>query len=194
MKKTMMMMMTALLIGFGTASAATDYSHASDEELAKLRGTMRNAPVEDRIAYHNEWQKRLAELGPDNRMQTMRMPGGRVQNCRIGIMQQQLGLNDKQSQQVVALQQKHFNSMAAERNGLQSLNIELQKESLKATPDRKKIEGLSEKIGKEHAKLARMRSSHIEEVASVLTPSQRDKMGAMFNSRPMRGNCGMRFQ
>ena len=55
-----------------TAFAATDYSHATDSELAALRGKMRNAPIEDRMAYRHEWQKRLSEIGPDDRMPYMR--------------------------------------------------------------------------------------------------------------------------
>ena len=87
MKKTLMMVLTATLLGFGSiASAATDYSHYSDKELGALRGTMRKASVEDRIAYHQEWQKRLGELGPDQRQRFMKSPGGRGFNCDMNGM------------------------------------------------------------------------------------------------------------
>ncbi len=194
MKKNMMMLlMSASLLGFsGVAVAATDYSHATDTELAALRGKMRNAPVEDRMAYHREWQKRLAELGPDDRMPYMRGPkgaGGNWQNCG---MQERLGLNDKQSAQVQELHKKHFNTMIAEKEKLAALNGELREESVKNHPDKKKIDAVSEKIGRLHTNLARLKSTHLTELATILSPAQIEKMQPMMGHRQMRGNCGTR--
>lgn len=196
MKKTMMMLvMSASLLGFsGAGFAATDYSHATDTELAALRGKMRNAPVEDKMAYHREWQKRLSELGPDDRMSYMRGPGGaggRWQNCGNYWMQERLGLNDKQSIQVQDLQKKHFNVMITEKEKLAVLNRELREESLKHSPDAKKIDGISEKIGRVHTTLAHLKSTHLTELATILTPAQIEKMPPMMGRHQMRGNCGM---
>ena len=197
MKKTMMIvLMSTSLLGFGaTAFAATDYSHATDSELAALRGKMRNAPIEDRVAYRHEWQKRLSEIGPDDRMPYMREPGGQAgtwQNCRNYWMQERLGLNDKQSMQVQELQKKHFNAMIAEKEKLVTLNRELREESLKHSPNTKKIDEISEKIGRLHATLAHLKSTHLAELASILSPAQIEKMQAIMGHYQMRGNFGMR--
>ena len=66
MKKRIMMVLTAAMLGIGNvASAATDYSHYSDTQLGGLRAKIQKAPIEDKIAYRHEWHKRLAEIGPD---------------------------------------------------------------------------------------------------------------------------------
>jgi hypothetical protein len=193
MKKTMMMLvMSASLLGFsGAAFAATDYSHATDAELAALRGKMRNAPMEDRTAYRNECQKRFAEPGPDARMQKMGGSEGRWRHCRNNGLQERLGLNEKQSVQVQELQKKHFNAMIAEKENLVTLNRELREESIKAHPDKKKIYGISENIGRLHATLARLKSTHLAELATILSPAQIEKMQPMMGHHQMRGNCGM---
>ncbi|OKY76738.1 MAG: hypothetical protein BM485_01315 [Desulfobulbaceae bacterium DB1] len=41
---------------------ATDYSAMSTEELAQMRGTMREAPAEEREAFHREWQQRFMNM------------------------------------------------------------------------------------------------------------------------------------
>ncbi len=233
MKKTLMMVLTATLLGFGSiASAATDYSHYSDKELGALRGTMRKASVEDRIAYHQEWQKRLGELGPDQRQRFMKSPGGRGFNCdmngmngmgRMGRMQgmqgsqgfncgmngmqgspgmncgmnrmeESLGLNDSQSAKVKELREKQFALVIPEKKELVTLNQELQKESFKASPDKRKIDELSVAIGKKHTSLAQLKSSHLTELASILTPAQREKMQLMRDARQMRQHGGWYMQ
>ncbi len=194
MKKTMIMLaMSASLLGFGgTAFAATDYSRSTDAELEALCGKMRNASMEERMAYRNECQKRFAERGPDSRMPSMRGAQGRWQNCRANGMQEQLGLNEKQNAQVQELHKKHFNVMMAEKEKLAALNSELREESIKKNPDEKKINGISEKIGRLHEKLARIKSNHLTELATILSPAQIEKMQSMMKYHHMRGNCDMR--
>ena len=193
MKKTMMMfVMSASLLGFGSAAfAATDYNRSTDAELSALCGKMSNASVEERMAYRNECQKRFGAPGPDARRSSMGGPRGRWQNCGPNGMHERLGLNDKQSAQVQELRKKHFNVMMTEREKLVALNRELRDESIKTHPDNKKIDGLSEKIGKLHETLARMKSTHLAELASILSPAQLEKMQTRMDCRPMRGNCGM---
>ncbi|MEI7694844.1 MAG: periplasmic heavy metal sensor [Chlorobium sp.] len=115
--------------------------------------------------------------------------GGR--GCTAGMMEERLGLNDKQSEQVEELQANHFKKVSSERRKLATLEKELQAESLKAKQDKKKIDQLSEKIGKQHAALARLRSTHMAEVAAILTPEQRDSMRTMMDFRPGRNSYGM---
>ena len=191
MKKTMMMVLTATLLGFGSvASAATDYSHYSDSELAGLRTTLRNAPSEDQIAYRQECHKRFSELGPDSREHFQGCSAGRGHHFGHNRMKEVLGLNDTQSTKVKELREKHFSFVVAERKELVALNRELKSESFKVSPDRKKIELLSEKIGKQHASLARLKSNHLTELATILTPAQRAKLQTLRDARELRGHFG----
>ncbi|MEI8033041.1 MAG: periplasmic heavy metal sensor [Chlorobiaceae bacterium] len=202
-KKMMLMMMAAGVIGFNTAFAAADYSRYSDEELAKLRGTMRNAAPEERSAYHDEWQKRVSEMGPDDRMQYMGRQGGyggRGSRCGSLWMKERLGLNDTQSAEVEKLRQKHLREAGAEREKVIALNGELRAESLKPKPDKARIQRISERIGRQHATLARLKSSHMAELSSLLTPDQRKKLetattycgpGQGRGGYGRRGGCGL---
>lgn len=194
MKKTLMMVMAAGVLGFGTASAATDYNRPSDNDPATVQGTMCNPPAGCINNGRNQWQQNGRGMGPNGPMQNMRRPDGRGMNCGITGLRQQLGLDERQSAEIEKLRQKHFTQMSAERQQLATLNGDLRIESLKTHPDRKKIDRLADQIGKKHTVLARMKSRHMEEVASILTSSQRDKMQKMMESRQMQGNCGMRYQ
>jgi Spy/CpxP family protein refolding chaperone len=194
MKKTMMMLMAAGLLGVSTASAATDTNRTSNADTAAMRGTMCNPVLNGRNDCRNQWQQNERGMGPNAPMQHMNRPNGRGMNCGVSGMQQQLGLDERQSAEIEKLRQKHFTRMGAGRQELATLNGDLRIESLKSHPDKRKIERLSEQIGKKHALLARMKSSHIIEVASVLTPSQRSKMQKVMETRPMQGNCGMKCQ
>ncbi|MEI8186219.1 MAG: periplasmic heavy metal sensor [Chlorobiaceae bacterium] len=196
MKKTMMLMLTATLLGFGTiASAATDYSHYSDKDLAGLRAKVCKAPIEDRMAYRHEWQKRLSELGPDPREHFNTFPEGRggqcgrrEEQCRMTGMQERLGLTDTQTVKVKEMREKHFTLMVAEKKELAALNRELEEESFKTNPDRKKIDDLSDRIGKKDASLAKLRSTHFTELVSILTPPQRTKLQTLRDARELRGH------
>lgn len=55
--------------------AVTDYSKYSTEELAAMRGTLRNASVEERNAFRTEWQKRMQQMSSDQRQQYVRGRG-----------------------------------------------------------------------------------------------------------------------
>lgn len=48
-----------LMSGVCSVGAAMDYADMSNEELAELRGAVRNAPEQERRAYEVEWAKRL---------------------------------------------------------------------------------------------------------------------------------------
>lgn len=151
MKKTLMILTSALLLGFSTASAAPNV------------------------------QRGMGCFGP-----------GRMQECRMDMMQGNLGLNDKQCEQMEEFQARNFRIVSAERRKLDTFERQLREESLKATPDAKNIDLLAEKIGKQHTVLARMRSAHVTEMNSILTPAQRDSsMKAMKDFMPIRGNCRM---
>ncbi|MFZ5775256.1 MAG: hypothetical protein ACOY3Z_07215 [Thermodesulfobacteriota bacterium] len=63
----------ALLCALPLSSAwpATDYSALNNDELAAKRGTMRNATDAERQAFHEEWQKRIQQMSPDERRQAV---------------------------------------------------------------------------------------------------------------------------
>jgi len=143
MKKRMMLIVTAALLGFGTAAA--------DD-----------------------------------------MPMGRVPNCGMPGMQQPFELSDSQRVQMGKVQRKQWTLAAAEHRALIQLNRELRTESLKASPDKQKIEGITKKIGAHHAAMARLKSSHLAEVSSILTPEQRKNNEEMLYCPPMGGGFGMR--
>lgn len=47
--------------------AANDYSNYSIEELAKMRGTLRNTTQEEKDAFREAWQEKLRSLNPEKR-------------------------------------------------------------------------------------------------------------------------------
>ncbi len=195
MKKTMMMVLTVTMLGIGgVASAATDYSHYSDTQLGGLRAKIQKAPIEEQIAYRHEWRKRLAELGPNKGEYFMRSPKRAGRSGMMKRLQERLGLNDSQSAKIKELREKQFSIVVAERKELVSLNRELHNESFKESPDKNKVDELSEKIGKKHAALARLKSSHLSELATILTPAQRDKMQTIRDARKLRGHYGRKFE
>ena len=111
-------------------------------------------------------------------------------DCRM-MMPDESGMNDKQCEQLDALNAKHFLLVSTEQRKLVTLERELRNESLKNNPDSHKINQLAEKIGSQYAILARLKSSHLKEMGAILTPAQRDSIKTMNNVRPMRGGCTM---
>lgn len=188
--------MAAGLLGFGTASAATDSSRTSAADTAFVRDTMCNPPLNcpnnSRNDSRSQWQQNGNCPAPCAPTLQMRKPVGRGMNCGTGGLQQCLKLDERQNEQMEKLQKKHFERMATERQALTALNRDLRAESLKSHPDRKKVNQLSEKIGKKHAVLAREKSAHLTEVRAVLNASQRDEMQKMLERRPMKNHCGMK--
>ncbi|MEO5356428.1 MAG: DUF1104 domain-containing protein [Nitrospirae bacterium YQR-1] len=64
--KTVIMIVLTLTLLTGVAYA-TDFSTYTTDELLGLRGTMWNATVDDRIAFHTELSKRVAEMTTDQK-------------------------------------------------------------------------------------------------------------------------------
>ena len=117
--------------------------------------------------------------------------GGRGHGCGVNMMEERLGLNDKQSEKIEELRATQFRKVSAERRALAALEHELQTEAMNAKVDNTKIDQLSEKIGKQYATLVRLRSTHMAEVAAILTPAQLNSMRTMMGCQPMQGNGGM---
>lgn len=176
------MLTVAVMLAAGGSAYATDYSRYSNDELARMRGSMRNASQEERSDYRSEWQKRTGGIGKDSR------------RCRPAVaMKEALGLNDTQQKKLQELQKKQFVAASGERTQLSSLQQEIRNESLKKNPDNRRIAMLSKKIGDTHAKLAIKRSSHLREMASLLTPDQMEKMKTLMQNRPGGKHGSMRL-
>ncbi|NTV02495.1 MAG: hypothetical protein HGB04_06875 [Chlorobiaceae bacterium] len=51
-----------LLAGSSPAMAARNFSNLSNDELAAVRGTLKDETAETREAFRNEWQKRISTM------------------------------------------------------------------------------------------------------------------------------------
>ena len=51
-----------------------DFSTCTNEELASMRGTMRDASAEDRAAFRKEWQNRLQSMTVEERQKNIGRP------------------------------------------------------------------------------------------------------------------------
>ncbi len=68
--KTKSMKLAGLVVGVTLCAAsawASDYSGHSTDELAAMRGTMREAAEQDRNKFQKEWQKRVKEMPVEER-------------------------------------------------------------------------------------------------------------------------------
>ena len=109
-------------------------------------------------------------------------------------LEEQLGLSKRQSAQVKELREKQFTLVVAERKGIAALKRELEEKSFSTNPDRKKIDELSDKIGQKYASLAQLKSKHLTELVSILTPAQRIKLQTLRDARELRQQCGRSFE
>ena len=185
MKKTMMLVLTTTLLGFGSiASAATDYRNCPDKDAGRQERSCQ-APAKDRIANRHEHSNRFPELGPDARGRFNRSSEGRGVRFGMNGLAEQLGLSKRQSTQVTELREKQFTLVVAERKGIAALKRELEEKSFSTSPDRKRIDELSDKIGQKYASLAKLKSNHLSELVSILTPAQRTKLQTIRDAREL---------
>ena len=82
MKKQMNKVSLALLgaLMLVTPVLAADYSSMTTEELAALRGTQRNATVQEQEAFKQEWQGRVQQMSPEERQQFAGKPANAAQD------------------------------------------------------------------------------------------------------------------
>jgi Spy/CpxP family protein refolding chaperone len=196
MNKNMMIVITAGLIGFSSASAAASApcSAYSDTERCALK-TICNAQPDKRDDCLSEQQQREGcPARQHTTMQNMQTPDRGGMNSRGTGINGQPGLTDRQSTRIEQLRQKYFDLAAKERQELTRLNHDLRTESLNRHPDRKIIEQLAENIGRQQKALAVLNSTHMEELAALLTPSQHEAIQKMTANCPTRGNCDQMCQ
>ncbi|MBM3422811.1 MAG: periplasmic heavy metal sensor [Chlorobi bacterium] len=184
MKKQMMTMMAVLLIGSAGTASAADYSRYSNDELSRMKGTMQNADAQERASYRTEWRKRIASMNPEERRLQAKKNLRQYNRCGPAAMKDALGLSDAQQTRLQELRDKQFAAAAKERSKLMSLREEMLNESMKKHPDNRKIDMLTKKIGTTHAGLARMRSNHLQDMASILTTDQAEKMKTFMQNKP----------
>ena len=71
MKKSFLLILTLALLATSALAADefTDYSSYSTDELAAMRGTLRDATVEERTLFQTEWQSRVLEMDEATRLE-----------------------------------------------------------------------------------------------------------------------------
>ena len=73
----------SLIIGMtlcATTAWAADYSGFSNDDMANQRGSLRAATEQERNDYHEEWQKRMKEISPEERTQYREKTQSRIQD------------------------------------------------------------------------------------------------------------------
>lgn len=102
--KVMRWAWTGMLLGCvcWTAAWAMDFSRMTNQELADLRGAIRNAPQEEQSAFQQEWEKRQAAMteeekklfakpqaessGDDGKLQKLNIPGRGYEQQGVGTV------------------------------------------------------------------------------------------------------------
>lgn len=90
-------------------------------------------------------------------------------------MKRALGLSDSQDAKVREMSQNFFNQSKPVFTSIKDLKRALAVESVRRTPDQKKIEGLTRSIGQEHSRLSEIESRHIHDLSTVLDERQIDR-------------------
>jgi len=101
-------------------------------------------------------------------------------------MKQALGLSESQESQMIGMRRDFYQGSRPVRQSLRNLKHDLALESVRKTPDRRKIAKLTQSIGQEHVRLAQLESRHLRDLASVLDARQMDRLLQMkdnFGSR-----------
>jgi hypothetical protein len=89
------------------------------------------------------------------------------------------GLSDGQKAKVKELRERFDGKVRIEFQELSRLNHDLVNESIKQSPNTKKVAELSRKIGNVHEKLATLRSNQLHELSTMLSREQVQKFNYM---------------
>ncbi|MBC8209321.1 DUF1104 domain-containing protein [Methanococcoides sp. SA1] len=54
--------------------SAPDYSAMSNDEMAAMRGNMRDVSAEERASFQSEWQSRIQQMSPEERQKAVGRP------------------------------------------------------------------------------------------------------------------------
>jgi hypothetical protein len=82
--KTLFFFTILLTISYGLPAQAADYQSMTTEELSQIRGSLYNASQEERDAFHEEWNNRLANMDATERDHYTSSAPGRGNGLRDG--------------------------------------------------------------------------------------------------------------
>lgn len=92
-----------------------------------------------------------------------------------GYLIDKLDLSDKQLNDIEKLRDDHLKKMTDLRSELEKLGIDLRSEWRKSSPDRKKIEALTDKMSEVRAKMQKQKLNHWFDVYNLLDEKQKEK-------------------
>ncbi len=87
MKRTIVqsLVISALfLLTLPTTGLCRDFQAMTTQQLSELRGTMYNAPQDERDAFREEWQKRINQMTTEEKEQFLGAGGGMGSGNRSG--------------------------------------------------------------------------------------------------------------
>jgi Spy/CpxP family protein refolding chaperone len=93
-----------------------------------------------------------------------------------------LELTDKQKTAFMKLRQEHFRKSMPAVQKIIELKKELIAESLKPSPEKKKVAAIADSIGKRQAWLENDLATHFHELAELCTPDQRKSLEKMLGN------------
>jgi hypothetical protein len=91
-------------------------------------------------------------------------------------IKQILGLSDAQERKMIELRRGFFQQIQPVRQSFRNLKHDLALESVKKSPDSRKIGSLTKKIGETSMQLAQLESRHLRDLATVLDARQLDRL------------------
>lgn len=156
MKKKLVM--TALVAGL-LGNAGTVFAASSNDQPVPCARPGISGPVDAR-GYG---------MGPEARF-------ARQQDMRQQRMKQALGLSDSQEQKMMELRRGFYQESRPVRQSMRNLQRDLALESVKKSPDGRKIANLTQRIGQQSVRLAQLESRHLRELAKVLDARQIDRL------------------
>jgi Spy/CpxP family protein refolding chaperone len=106
--------------------------------------------------------------GPDARFARREM--------RQNRMKQALGLSDRQEQKMIELRRGFVQQSQPMMQSMRDLRHDLALESVKKSPDGRKIASLVKNIGQQSVRLAQLESRHMHDLATVLDARQIDRL------------------
>lgn len=173
MKKTLLMTVAVGVLCLGGNAFATDYnsnSYGSKPAFSDMRdGSGKpGAPGNPGSA------------GGPGTPTRMRPPDEVMLQGNLDMLQ----LSGKQEIAIKEMEKKYSGLSSPYREKLRQLEKELMQESLKKPSNRQRVAVISETMGKQHVRLALIKSMFFKDMAALLTPDQLNRMASV-RERPM---------
>jgi len=167
MKRTLLMTAAIGVLCLGGNAFATDYnsnSHGNKPAFSDMR----------------DGAGQPGNPGNPGNPTRMRPPDEMMLQGNLDMLQ----LSDKQEMGIKEMEKKYSGLSSPYREKLRQLEKELMQASLKKPSNRQRVTMLTETIGKQHVRLAVIKSLFFKEMATLLTPDQLNRM-ANVKDRPM---------